>query len=76
VKSYCTIYKINTVNLQAKCTWQNIDRLPYISYFSKLALDLYFNGEYQAKYEAIMKDFGKRGIIKEKHGKIFTTVKP
>jgi DNA phosphorothioation-dependent restriction protein DptG len=38
--------------------------------------DLFFNSEYKLKYEAIMKDFRKRGIIKEKHGKIFTAVKP
>jgi hydroxyacylglutathione hydrolase len=46
------------------------------THWYKETVDLYFNGEYQAKYEAIMKDFRKRGIIKEKHGKIFTTVKP
>jgi glyoxylase-like metal-dependent hydrolase (beta-lactamase superfamily II) len=39
-------------------------------------VDLYFNSEYRLKFEAIMKDFRKRGIIKEKHGHIFTTVKP
>lgn len=39
-------------------------------------VDLYFNGEYQSKYEAIMQDFRKRGIVKEQHGKILTTVKP
>lgn len=39
-------------------------------------VDLYFNGEYRAKYEALMQDFCKRGIVKAKHDKIFTTVKP
>jgi glyoxylase-like metal-dependent hydrolase (beta-lactamase superfamily II) len=46
------------------------------TYWYKETLDLYFNGEYKPKYEDIMKDFQKRGIVKEKHGKIFTIVKP
>jgi glyoxylase-like metal-dependent hydrolase (beta-lactamase superfamily II) len=46
------------------------------THWYKETVDLYFSGEYQAKYEDIMKDFRKRGIIKEKHGKIFTIVKP
>ena len=46
------------------------------THWYKETVDLYFSGEYQAKYEDIMKDFQKRGIIKEKHGKIFTIVKP
>jgi len=41
----------------------------------KETVDLYFNAEYKLQFEAIMQDFRKRGIIKEKHGKIFTTVK-
>jgi hypothetical protein len=64
------------MNPQAKRTCQSIDRPPHISYSSRSAVDLYFNGEYRTKYEAIMKDFRKRRIIKGKHGKIFTTVKP
>jgi len=46
------------------------------THWYKETVDLYFNGEYQAKYEAVMQDFRKRGIVKEKHDKIFTTVKP
>ena len=46
------------------------------THWYKETVDLYFSGEYQARYEDIMKDFRKRGIIKEKHGKIFTIVKP
>ena len=46
------------------------------TYWYKETVDLYFNGEYQAKYEAIMKNFRKRGIVKDQHGKILTTVKP
>ena len=39
-------------------------------------VDQYFNSEYRTKYEAIMKDFRKRGIVKVRQGKIFTTVRP
>jgi hydroxyacylglutathione hydrolase len=46
------------------------------THWYKETVDLYFNGEYRAKYEAVMQDFRKRGIVKEKHDKIFTTVKP
>jgi glyoxylase-like metal-dependent hydrolase (beta-lactamase superfamily II) len=42
----------------------------------KETVDLYFNGEYRAKYEAVMADFRKRGTVTEQEGKIFTTVKP
>ena len=41
----------------------------------KQTTDLYFNSEYKLKYESIMKDFRKRGIVKEQNGKLFTTVK-
>jgi glyoxylase-like metal-dependent hydrolase (beta-lactamase superfamily II) len=46
------------------------------THWYKETVDLYFNGEYRVKYEAVMQDFQKRGIVKENHGKIFTTVKP
>jgi len=39
-------------------------------------IDLSFHGEYQAKYDEIMKDFFDRGIVKADAGKLFTTVKP
>ena len=41
----------------------------------KQTADLYFNSEYQLKYESIMKDFRKRGLVEEQNGKLFTTVK-
>ena len=47
-----------------------------LTHWYKETIDLYFNGEYQAKYEAIMKNFLKRGIVREQNGKILTTVKP
>jgi hypothetical protein len=46
------------------------------THWYKETVDLYFDGEYQAKYETIMKNFRKRGIVKEQDGKILTTVKP
>lgn len=46
------------------------------TYWYKETVDLYFNSEYQKKYEGIIKDFQKRGLIKEQHGQFFTTVKP
>ena len=46
------------------------------THWFKVTVDLYFNGEYQANYEAIMKDFRKRGIVKEQNGQLFTAVKP
>ena len=45
------------------------------TFWFKETVDLYFNGQYGAKYEAIMKDFHKRGILKEHQGKILTTIK-
>ena len=46
------------------------------THWYKETVDLYFNGEYQAKFDSVMQDFRKRGLVKEKYGKIFTTVKP
>ena len=46
------------------------------THWYKETVDLYFKGEYQAKYETIMKNFRKRGIVKEQHGQIITTIKP
>jgi len=46
------------------------------THWYKETIDLYFNGEYQAKYEAIMKDFRKRGIVKTQNGIMSTTVRP
>ena len=39
-------------------------------------VDLYFNGEYENKYDEIMRGFLKRGVVKRKSGSLFTTVKP
>jgi len=46
------------------------------THWFKETVDLYFNSEYKAKYTEIMKTFLKKGIIKQKNGDLFTTVKP
>ena len=46
------------------------------TYWFKETVDLYFKGQYKAKYEEIINSFQRRGIIKEKNGGLFTTVKP
>jgi glyoxylase-like metal-dependent hydrolase (beta-lactamase superfamily II) len=46
------------------------------TYWFKETVDLYFNSEYRLKYDAIMKDFQKRGILKEENGQIYTIIKP
>ncbi len=46
------------------------------THWFKETIELYFSGEYEVKYNEIMQDFIKRGIVKQKDGKLFTTVKP
>ena len=46
------------------------------THWYKETVDLYFNSEYKIKYDAIMNDFQKRGIVKEKKGQVYTTIKP
>lgn len=51
---------------------------PYLmeTHWFKETVDLYFNSEYEVKYTEIMNMFFKKGIIKQKNGDLFTTVKP
>lgn len=42
----------------------------------KETVDLYFNAEYRPVYDAIMKDFLKRGIVRTQNGHLSTTIKP
>ncbi len=42
----------------------------------KETVDLYFDGEYEEKYNEMMNDFLRRNIVKRKNGALFTTVKP
>ena len=46
------------------------------TYWFKETVDLYFNGEYEAKYDEIINSFLRRGIVKQENGDLFTTVKP
>lgn len=39
-------------------------------------IDLYFDSSYQAKYESLMNGLLSRGIVKNRNGKLVTTVKP
>ncbi len=46
------------------------------TYWFKETVDLYFNGEYEAKYDEIINSFLRKGIIKQENDNLFTTVKP
>jgi hydroxyacylglutathione hydrolase len=46
------------------------------TYWFKETVDLYFKGQYQAKYDAVMNSFLGRGIIKLENNDLYTTVKP
>ena len=61
-----------------KMTIQESELFPYLmdTYWFKETVDLYFNGEYEMKYYEIMKSFLRRGIVKRKDDRLFTTVKP
>jgi len=46
------------------------------THWYKETVDLYFDSEYRLKYDAIMQDFQKRRIVKEKNGQVYTIIKP
>ena len=46
------------------------------THWFKETIELYFSEEYEVKYNEIMQDFIQREIVKQKDGKLFTTVKP
>jgi len=46
------------------------------TYWFKETVDLYFNSEYEMKYNEIMNTFFERGIIKRENENLSTTVKP
>ena len=46
------------------------------THWFKETVDLYFEGQYEAKYEEILNSFLKRGIVKSDNGDLYTTVKP
>ena len=46
------------------------------TYWFKETVDLYFNRQYEAKYDEVMNSFLGRGIVKQENGNLSTTVKP
>ncbi len=46
------------------------------TYWFKETVDLYFDGDYAGKYDAIMKGLLGRGIVKNRRNRLVTTVKP
>ena len=46
------------------------------THWFKETVDLYFNREYESKYNEIMRTFLERGVIKRKNGRLYTIVKP
>ncbi|MHC4446030.1 MAG: MBL fold metallo-hydrolase [Planctomycetota bacterium] len=46
------------------------------THWFKETIDLYFNGNYEEKYNRIMQGLRRRSFVKRENGKLFTTVKP
>jgi len=46
------------------------------TYWFKETVDLYFKGQYEAKYDEVINSFLRRGIIRQENGGLSTTVKP
>jgi hydroxyacylglutathione hydrolase len=72
------IKKIMIYTLMMKRSMGEEALFPYLTdtYWFKETVDLYFNSEYEVKYNEIIRDFLKRGIVRRKNGNLFTIVKP
>lgn len=46
------------------------------THWFKETVDLYFDGQYRARYDQIMQGFMRRRLVKELNGLLSTTVKP
>jgi glyoxylase-like metal-dependent hydrolase (beta-lactamase superfamily II) len=70
--------KIIVYTLMMKKTMPADTLLGYLmdTYWFVETVDLYFKGQYEAKYDEIINSFLRRGIIKQENGDLFTTVKP
>jgi glyoxylase-like metal-dependent hydrolase (beta-lactamase superfamily II) len=68
-----TIY---TIMMHRQVNEENFFHLLMGTYWFKETVDLFFNGEYEEKYNEMMNDFLRRNIVKRKNGELFTTVKP
>ncbi len=70
--------RIMVYTLLMKETVNENDLFPYLmeTHWFKETVDLYFNNEYEIKYNETITNFYKRDIIKKKNRSLFTTVKP
>ena len=67
-----TIY---TILMHREVDEDNFFELLMGTHWFRENIDLFFNSEYQQKYEEVISDFLGRGIVRRKDGKLFTTVK-
>ena len=72
------IKKIIVYTLLMKKAIKESDFFPCLmdTYWFKETVDLYFNNEYEMKYNEIMNTFLGRGVVKLENGSLFTTIKP
>jgi hydroxyacylglutathione hydrolase len=72
------IKKILVYTLMMKRRIHEDDLFAYLmdTYWFKETVDLYFNNEYELKYNEIMNAFFERDVIKRENGTLITTVKP
>jgi len=72
------IKKIIVYTLLMKKTINESKLFPYLmgTYWFKETVDLYFNSEYEMKYNEVMNDLLERGVVKRENDYLFTTVKP
>jgi glyoxylase-like metal-dependent hydrolase (beta-lactamase superfamily II) len=72
------IKKIIVYTLLMKRTIKENGLFSYLmgTHWYKETVDLYFNSEYEIKYNEIMNTFFERGIIKRENENLYTTVKP
>ena len=72
------IKKIIVYTLLMKKAIKENDLFPYLmdTHWFKETVDLYFNSEYEMKYNEIMNTFFQREIIKREKGNLVATVKP
>jgi len=70
--------KIIVYTLMMKKTMPTDTLLGYLmdTYWFIETVDLYFKGQYEAKYDDIINAFLRRGIVEQDDGNLFTTVKP
>ena len=72
------IKKIIVYTLLMKKSVKEDDLFPSLmdTIWFKETIDLYFNNEYELKYNEIMATFIKRGVVRQENGNLYTTVTP